>query len=52
MSFLDLSDENKDYIAKVIIKGTIELMQSTLARETPKIVLIDSQNRNLNLKMQ
>ena len=36
LNFLDLSDENKDYIAKGIIKGTIGLMQSTIARETPQ----------------
>jgi hypothetical protein len=34
LSFLDLSDENKDYITKGIIKGTIELMESTITSQT------------------
>ena len=34
MNLLDLSDENKDYITKGIIKGTIELMNSTITSQT------------------
>ena len=30
----DLSDENKDYIPKGIIKGTLELMESTIISQT------------------
>ena len=34
LNLLDLSDENKDYITKGIIKGTIELMESTITSQT------------------
>jgi hypothetical protein len=34
LNLLDLSDENKDYITKGIIKGTIELMESTITSLT------------------
>ena len=36
LSFLDLSEEQKEYITNALIVGTLELMKSTLARETPK----------------
>lgn len=36
LSFLDLSEEQKDYITNGLIEGTLELMKSILARETPQ----------------
>ena len=36
LNSLTLSDEQKDFITKGIIEGTIELMNSTITRETPQ----------------